>query len=83
MNENEKVKGFKIDTEEDVRFLTEAFQEENKELFLVLGARFQDYSSAGNFLFLNWITQAIINLLQDGNDRCMKNVLGIDKAKMQ
>lgn len=76
-------KVYKIDTPEDVRILTEHFSKENKEIFEMLGYRLNEYAESGNFLFINWISQAIVNLLKDANSRCEEKILGIDRTKVQ
>lgn len=81
--ENSTIKGYKIDTEEDVKLVSEHFMAENKEIFLMLGQRLEEYSSVGNFLFINWLSQAVINMLQDANNKCEEKILNIDKTKVQ
>ena len=77
-------KVYKIDTEEDVKFLTEDFAKENEELFRMLMERLNSYAQNGNVLYMNWMSQALINLLKDANDQCKFKLLGIDeKTKMQ
>lgn len=72
-----------IDTKEDVEKLIEYFQEENQEIFEMVGWRLHEYSEAGNYIFINWLSQALVNLLKDANENCMKKVLGVDESKMQ
>lgn len=82
--EKSNAKVYKIDTEEDVKFLTEDFRKENEELFRIVWERVNEYAERGNALYLNWISQALINLLKDANNSCMKKVVGIDEStKMQ
>ena len=74
----------KIDNPEDIKIITQDFADENEELFRMLMERLNSYAQNGNVLYINWMSQALINLLKDANDSCKFKLLGIDEStKMQ
>lgn len=54
----------------DVEILAESFHEENKDLFQMLTKKLIVYSSSGNALYIGWMAQSLIGLLQQANDMC-------------
>jgi len=70
------------DNPKDIKLIAQHFADENEELFKMVWERVNSYAQNKNALYLNWMSQALINLLKDANDSCMKRY-GIDKEKMQ
>ncbi|MGB9500153.1 MAG: hypothetical protein ACKVE4_10500 [Dissulfuribacterales bacterium] len=73
-------KVLKADNPEDMKIIAQDFADENEELFKLVGERVNSYAQNKNALFLNWISQALINLLKDANNTCRFKLLGIDES---
>ena len=70
------------DNPEDIKKIADGFRSENEEILQMLAQRLMEYSLAGNALYINWMSQAIIGMLKQANEQCMKQY-GIDREKMQ
>lgn len=71
-----------MDNPEDVELMARGFVEENQELFEMVSQRLIQYAGSGNALYLNWMSQSLVGLLQEANKAC-KATLNSYTQKMQ
>lgn len=70
------------DNPEDREKLSEIFVLQNDALFKLLSARLAEYSSTCNSLYLNWLAQAVLELIRDVNKTCLRNLKEMERQSI-